>query len=57
MLWALCSDLLLIYNGENPANHMSVNRSILLTVCAAVICIAIGHTIAFIERYILRWLR
>lgn len=57
MLWALCSDALLVYNGVNPANQMPLNRSLLLTVSAAVICIAVGHTVAFIERYVLRWLR
>ena len=57
MLWALMADLILIYNSVNPSTGASLNRSLVITVSAAVMCIAVGHTVAFIDRYVLRWLR
>lgn len=57
MLWSLVSDIIVIFDSKNPATNARLDPSTILAVLAAVMWISIGHTYAFIERYIVRWLR
>lgn len=58
MLWALARDVLLVAHEQySIQTGQPYNWTLALAVVAPVMCIAIGHTAAFLERYVLRWLR
>lgn len=55
MLLALFTSISVVIDGENPNTGQPVDRSLAITALAPVSWVAIGHTVAFWERYVSRW--
>lgn len=53
MMAQFISDFLVIIDGHNPSNNMAVDRIVILTILSLPMALALFHTWAIVERWVL----